>query len=975
MTPNLNRLIIALGLLGSATIVTAQTSSQPTVSAREPESTTESSEKKTIPSTKLLKLEAVEVLGTRIRQADMAGPSPVNTYNRDYIDRSGAMTLADFLNRLPQNYTGIGSGRGSAPNELNPEFGQRNEFSSPSINFILGASDTPPGQTGVSGVSLRGLGSGSTLVLVDGRRAAQSGAGNRGSATQQGFVDLNTIPLGMIDRIEVSTDGASAIYGADAVAGVINIILKKDWTGTEFTYSNRAPLHGGGREREATITSGFTAGPFHGTISLDYYDRQSLKASQRSFSAHQSHTNVIAGYDSVTGAPIVGRDLRLNYDVVPVIQARTGTLNGITYTGGLPTRFATTNPGLTSLPTTLAAFTPSAGSAQGTSVAVGRFNSAEFLDTIPASQRYGVTGNFGYTVNEKVEVYGTVSFTDVRGMFNTQPGVVSASASSGFGAVATVVPAAYNPFGQDILVGYTLYEFGSQYQKTHTRASNLNTGVKGKLGETWIWDLNFGLQHQEIDQINRLFNPAPISALLASADASQRIDPFLDPRVTGNTQAALYERLAIYPLLLSESELQAFEVNSSGHLCDIWGGPLQMALGGSYYLANNSSDATNYSMAVTPVKSVVSRAGATNSRAVYAEFSVPVFGKPNAHPLLQRLEFQIAGRHEETNSFGKTVPKYGVSWVPIQSLLFRASYSEGFRAPSSTEYQVAETFSTTTVTDPRRTPASTSGVLIISGSNNDARVETSKNEYYGVILEPKFLKGLHFEVNYYRTNQRNVLQLLGASTFIANEALFSDRIVRAAPDPVADVPLNQPGRIVSVDTTFVNFGKVYNESIDYGVSYDLPWENLGRWQVAVNATHTLESTRQLAPNTAALVDDGDTYAPPEWKVNASIFWNKGPWGASLFYTYLDGFRSNKAGNTFTSNYGIPGISLVDVSATYRFKHAVYRNYGKGLGLRVGISNVFDTKPPFSDTIFGFNGGLHSSWVLGRTVETAVTIPF
>ena len=122
----------------------------------------------------LIKLAEYTVLGSRIRQTEIVGPSPVSSYNNVYIRESGAMTLADFINRIPQNYSGIASGRGSAPNELNPEFGQRTETSSPAFNFVLGAADSPPAQTGVSGVNLRGLGSASTLVLVDGRRVAQS---------------------------------------------------------------------------------------------------------------------------------------------------------------------------------------------------------------------------------------------------------------------------------------------------------------------------------------------------------------------------------------------------------------------------------------------------------------------------------------------------------------------------------------------------------------------------------------------------------------------------------------------------------------------------------------------------------------------------------------------------------------------------------------------------------------------------------
>src|SRR5690606_10909554 len=138
----------------------------------------------------------VEDLGSRISQMDVEGPSPVSSYNTDYIRATGALTLADFLKTLPQSYAGVPSGRASAPNEMNPESGIFTESSSPMFNNITGTFNVPFGQTGVTGASLRGLGSGSTLVLVDGRRVTQSAAGNGSSQTRQGFVDLNTIPLG-----------------------------------------------------------------------------------------------------------------------------------------------------------------------------------------------------------------------------------------------------------------------------------------------------------------------------------------------------------------------------------------------------------------------------------------------------------------------------------------------------------------------------------------------------------------------------------------------------------------------------------------------------------------------------------------------------------------------------------------------------------------------------------------------------------
>ena len=219
-------------------------------------------------------MQAVEVLGSRIPRTQVDGPSPVSVYNAEEIRATGAMNLADFMRTLPQTYSGVGAGRNSAPDDLNMSAGQRTENALPAIPFV-GASPTlatnSPVQTGVSGVSLRGLGSGSTLVLVDGRRVAQAGERNRGSTTGQGFVDLNTIPLGLIERVEIITDGASAIYGADAVAGVINIVLKKSWVGTEVSGSVKLREHGGARERQGTVTTGFAGagGKLRGTLAVE----------------------------------------------------------------------------------------------------------------------------------------------------------------------------------------------------------------------------------------------------------------------------------------------------------------------------------------------------------------------------------------------------------------------------------------------------------------------------------------------------------------------------------------------------------------------------------------------------------------------------------------------------------------------------------------------------------------------------------
>jgi iron complex outermembrane receptor protein len=927
---------------------------------------------------KLVKLEAVEVLGSRIRQTEFEGPSPVSNYNNEYIRNTGAMTLADFLNRIPQAYSGIASGRGSAPDEFNPEFGQRTETSSPAFNFVLGASAAIPTQTGVSGVSLRGLGAGSTLVLVDGRRVAQSGNGNRATDTRQGFVDLNTIPLGMIERIEVITDGASAIYGADAVAGVINIILKKNYTGTEISGGYKASEHGGGRERNASVTTGFAYGKLSGTVSIDYYDRQNLAASDRVYSKHQDHSAQTVGTLLSTNAAYMGRNYTLNWGYPAVIQASGGTVSG-NFNAIPGIRVVAVPVGSNATPT-IAQFLPiTTNSPNSTFVnATGqrRMNTAEFLDLIPKSERRGANASLKYRINDRLEAYANYRTSESKAVSRSQP---VTSITGGFGT-AVLLPAAFNPFNQNVNVGMVLAEWGSTLQDVRTVSDAVDAGVQGRIG-TWQYELGASWQEQGHHQVTRNFHGPGLANLLIDADPAKRFNPFIDYTAAGApSQLAILETLTILPSVYSISNYTSFDFSADGDLFEYWGGTLKLAFGGSAATSEVWSRSKTFSTAVVPVATESIVEGEQDSNALFAEFFVPVFGKQNARPLFQRLDFQLAGRYEENGPFNASVPKLGASWSPVQSVLLRTSWSEGFRAPGVTEYLVVSPNQTLTLTDPRRTPPSTTGVIVSRGSSPTPEPEWSETSFAGVVYEPEFAKGLSLQANYYDTQQKDVLQILSAQNIINNEALFPERITRAAAT-AADIALNQPGQITGVNQTFINFGKVVNRSMDFVADYVLPWDNFGRVRINLAASRTLESTRQVAPGQPAVVLEEDTGSPPKWKYNTAVFWSKDSWNAAAFLWYMDGFETNNAGSVHVANstsvtfYPTPSVAKLDLRAGYEFKSGVWRGYGKNLRVSLGVNNVFDKEPPFSDTLWGFNAGLHSQLILGRAYEFSFLLPF
>lgn len=932
-------------------------------------------------TTKAIRLQDYRVLGSRIRQSEVAGPSPISSYDAEYIRSTGAFTLADFLNSIPQTYAGISSGRGSAPNELNPEFGQRTETTTPAFNLILGSSASPPAQTGVSAASLRGLGAGSTLVLVDGRRVAQSGAGNRGTDTRQGFVNLNTIPLGMIERVEVITDGSSAIYGADAVAGVINVVLKKDFIGSEITGATRLAEHGGGRERAGTLMHGFNFGKLSGTVAVDYFDRRNLKANKRNFSKNQNHTAIPRAIQTTDGAVLYGRDFRLNWGYPAVVQASGGVVSG-TFDAIPGIRVVLTPEGSTGTPT-VAQFIPTTTIVPPASVVNGsgqrRLNTAEFLDLIPEKETLGVNANFTYAFTDRFEGFG--SFRTSENTTTTNAQISASSLVGGFGSAA-VLPAAMNPFNQNVSIGMMLVEFGPESQAVRTLDDAATAGVRGRFGSTWQWEIGGSWQNQKDRQITRSYNGGGFIALLTAADVSQRFNPFIDSRAPGApSQAALLERLAVYPSLHSESTNTTFDFSADGDLFDFWGGPIKMAFGGNHGTSKvNSTTVTWTTTLATPVPTRTELSREHDSTAFFAEMSVPIVGKSNARPFVRRMEVQLAGRYDKIASFAAKTPKIGLSFVPFDSLLLRASWAEGFRAPGVTEYLVVSPNLTSTLSDPRRTPTSTTGVVVTRGSNLTPQEETSENIFFGMVYEPKFAKGLKLQVDVYETRQENALQVITAQNIVNNEALFPGRVTRAAPD-ATDQSLNQPGRITQVDQTFVNFGSIVNRSLDLTAEYMLPWEQLGRWRLSVFASHTLEATRQIAPGQPPVILEEDTSSPPKWKYNVGLNWNKGRWNFAAFAWHMDGFTSNNAGNSLVANsatvtyFPTPAVTKVDARIAYDFKNGVWRGYGKGLRVGFGVNNVFDKEPPFSDTVWGFNAALHYQFILGRAYELTFLLPF
>jgi iron complex outermembrane receptor protein len=922
------------------------------------------------PLTPTVQLEPVEVLGSRIRRTTIDGPSPVSTYGLDDIRASGAMNLADFLRTIPQTYNGVGAGRNSTPDDLNISAGQRNENLIPlppaaGVSPVLATN--APVQTGSSGVSLRGLGAGSTLVLVDGRRVAQSSERNRGSNSGQGFVDLNTIPLGLVERIELITDGASAIYGGDAVAGVINIVLKKSWVGTELNGTVKLTEHGGARERQATLTTGVAGlgGKFRGTLAISYYDRAPLAAAQRSFSTNPDFRTRLQGTNPTTGTAVYGSDQRIQWGYPASIQATATT--GFVSIPGVRVLLAPT--GATSTPA-IAAFerrtTNDPGQTGTAIVAQGQriTDPSPWTELVASADRHGLTATGTYEPRAGLEFYGTYSFSDSRGHAQTLPVYVSNVA----------VSAANNPFGEAIQFGMLLPQWGQVSQQTKTQTHSVTAGARGRWSETWRWDVGYRSENQHYFSRQRTFNATAFAAIANASDPAQRFNPFVDERAAGApNQSTLLAQTALSPTVDGRSKLNSVDLTVNGDVYRICGGPIRTALGGSYENAISKNVAVAY--AGFPVVATTARyRDVRTTRAAYGELQVPLVGASNRVPFLHRLETNLAGRYESlSDASGRGVPKYGATWSPLRDLLLRGSFSEGYRPPSLTEDRRVTTSTTSTIIDPAR--GNQSYLTAVETRSNPAlKAETSKNEFYGAVFEPSFLKGFSLQVNYYRTQQRDAIQQLSTTVVLNNEALFPAFVARSAPT-AADTAAGFKGQVSTLYSQYVNFGVILNKSIDFGAEYRLPWEQLGRWRFNVNAAKTITQTRQLNIGQPPTNDVGDTYSSPRWNLTSGLYWSKGPWSASSSFSLMSGFRSDRAGITSNIVSNTPWMHLIDLRGSYEFKDGIWRKQGKGLRLGAGIANLTDEKPPFANNIYGFNAGVYGRWVFGRTFEFSFTQPF
>ncbi|MEO7411956.1 MAG: TonB-dependent receptor [Opitutaceae bacterium] len=818
-------------------------------------------------------LSSVDVVGSRIKRLDAETLAPVFSLNREEIELMGFQSLGEVVRHLPfSNSTSV-----------DPQFG---------TGFASGATS----------LNLRGLGVNSTLVLVNGRRAAPYGLpGGTGFTT---LFDFNSVPLAAVERIEILKDGASALYGSDAVAGVVNVKLRTDYSGFSVTGTYGNTTDTDSAQAGVTATWGKTVGKTSLLLVADWQTRHALFLRDRAISRTADGRN-FGGQDarSPTGYP--------GYVVVPASDAagRTPPAGTITSATISPQGVRLTNP-------TVADFS------RGASL----FNFNEDTVMLPEYTRASLHTRLKHQFEERLYVFGELAWRRNESEFVQAASPVVNTNEMGTaanGAMRLPFNNPYNPFGVDIdSFRFRLVEQGPRVRDLESITTRYLAGVGGKIGGgDWTWESAFLYSKNKIvvDDVNSATDAA-VQNLLNQTSRATALNPFgpSAPGVAASLATTLTRHAAV--------DVEQTDFKSDGHLGKLPAGAIGLAVGGEYRreTARDRPDARVSSMAVVAFGGSSGISAARHVTALFAELTIP---------LLPQLEAQIAARHETYSDFGTAnKPKFAVRYRPVSWLQMRGAFGQSFRAPDLGQLFTARavSFSTSGVRDPLRPNDPLATVRTINGGNPDLKPELADSYYAGLLVEVPRVKGLEVSLDFWRFRETNLISAPSVANILDLELTSPTGRVTRNP-PTGD---GLPGTINAVGLTFRNVSRVVTDGVDLALRYVRPTD-LGRFVVSTAVTYT----HSYDFNGLELVK---TNGFPMFRGNASAQWSQGRWSASLHADYIDGY-AEPASSLFGA--GKPAAHRIDHH--YTFTPQLTWRAGNATRITLGARNVFDRAPPLA----------------------------
>lgn len=757
----------------------------------------------------------VNVTGSNIRVSEKEGASAVQVITAKELKASGKTSVSDVLRAISAN----------SGNSYNEQY-------------------TGSFSAGTSGLSLRGIGQQNTLILVNGRRVASYATAQD---LQQTFVDLNSLPMAAVQRIEVLKDGASSVYGSDAVAGVVNIILYKEFTGTDITAQWGGSTQGTGQhEKSAALQTGF------GKLEED-------------------------GYSVVFSVDAQQRDKLQQSDVAWLRDAdfrkqQRGSLgwNVTNYAGADPTQTLGGVRGPLQL-VPYSAINPD-GAGQ-----VLAYNPSPYETLIPGIQRIHSSLRGTVKLNADTEAYVDLlhSYSRADQTFSA-PLTVSSSlrawnnGTKRLDAIPVVLPVGHpnNPGATPLPFTATLFDLGPRLKQDKVTFYRALAGAKGTLAG-WDWDTAVAHSSSKLEEtVQNFVNRYEFQKVLADGSYN-----FFDQ---SQNSEAVRNRLRLSTLRPAESTLDTVDFSAAKDIWHLPAGPLGFAAGFQWRrekMDSQTSTAVLSGTELRPALNIIE--GSRSVSALFAEFNVPV---------VKNLSVNVAGRADHYSDFGNAFsPKASARYQAAPWLLLRGTVSRAFRAPSLPEITDSTAVSYTGVIDPRDplTPTLSRGVTVITIANPALRPERSKNLNLGVVISPTSSSSIGLD--YYRIRQEGVIGTESATTTLDNELTSPEKVARGA-----------DGRITTLYRQFRNQGQRDVSGIDLDLRQRFGDQDWGKLTLAGQLSRVLRFAEPLSDGAPLTNGAGTNYfgSIPKWRGVTSATWEQGKWSSTLTWNYVGSYAQN-----------------------------------------------------------------------------------
>ncbi|RUO36830.1 TonB-dependent receptor [Aliidiomarina shirensis] len=884
-------------------------------------------------------VERIQVIGSNIRGARAAGNLPVTILNEEDILDTGAATGDELMRSIPQ----IG------------DISFNNERTIGGVNDARGD---------VASINLRGIGTGNTLTLLNGRRLVLHPGTQTENFVPVTTVNSNTLPVAGLRRLEVLRDGAAALYGTDAIAGVINYVLKDD---VDSSNINLTYGHSEGTSLDQLSINGstgfsFNDGKSHLSLSAAYYDRSAMPASDRWYASNQDRRFADGIPEEYQGSTAL--DNRSLSSIWGIFNSPSqGTFHIRPESMGDCTQVL----------------------ADGVCAASGslprdmRYDPAIADQTMSSGvERINLYAYYTQDLTSTTELFAEALYYDAESRRMREQNANLTAQRFIINADAAV-----NPFGEDVeLRNFRAVDTGQRNIVVDDTSYRLLTGLRGFKD---LWDWETAVLYSRADTRDMAYNRIDINAFYEAVnqtDISLAYNPFIGGNLNNlNSGFGARNNQSVIDAIttnvsresMSELALWDFKVSNPAIL-EWYAGDIGVAAGVEYRyegyaddrdpLLDGSrpfidpetgdliSDSSVMGSSATPDAS-----GSRNVVSAYAEFLVP---------LHHTVDLQLAMRHENFSDVGSvTKPKVAFSWVPADWVQLRASYAEGFRAPNLPQVVEQGVTRSNTRTDP--VTDSRYSVSEVRGGNATLEPEDSKTFSYGLALAP--IDNLLITADWWNIEQTGVIGILNSQTH-----LLYDSLLRSQGSRNEAVVRNDELEVIYVENQYNNLDVREIGGFDVSVSYR--WDTrIGRFDWKINAAHLskFEQTpdpisaivlaEQAAGNPAVPVDisvvgAGDLLrmnGNPKLRGFTSLNWRKENISAGIRANYVSDFYETSV-NVGGEPMGIPSWSTVDLFADYRFTEGTF----DGTRLRLGVRNIGNEDPPIADESFGYFSNVHSN---------------